>query len=141
MGLPIAGVPVGGVGAIGVGAGHPHAVGQPLAHHLQHPHTMQVPHHLGPHHLSSQHPVAVSVSLPPGTTVATAHVQASPPMVSKGAPQGSVPQPHSPHSAASEGRSSRSSFRDYREGRDPRDRELNGHAPQAVAVNGRGYGY
>lgn len=143
VGLPIAGVPVGSVSALGVGAGHPHAVGQPgsLAHHIQHPHSMQVQHHLGQHHVTSQHPVSVSVSLPPGASVAHARVQASPQMMNKAAPQGSAPQPHSPRSAASEGRSSRTSFREYREGRDHRDHEMNGHAPQAVAVNGRGYGY
>lgn len=94
----------------------------------------------------THHPVSVPVNLAQGGQAG------SPPMQNNVSPQ---QQHQSPHSPTSEGRSSRSSFRgEYASVRDApsaRDyarevkREMNGpmhgHAPQAVTVNGRGYGY
>ncbi|EJD01282.1 uncharacterized protein FOMMEDRAFT_141951 [Fomitiporia mediterranea MF3/22] len=118
-------------------------------------------------HQQQHHPIAVPVSLPQGSASINA-TATSPSMATKPSPHmqqhHQVHQVHhspNPHSPASDGRSSRSSLRDVRDyangavvttrdngareyARDMRERELghvHGHAPQAVAVNGRGYGY
>ena len=121
-------------------------------------------------HQQQHHPIAVPVSLAPGSTSSIAATVASPPTATKTSPHtqhhhAQQQQQHSPNlrSPTSDGRSSRSSFRDVRDyangatsvsgvrengtreyARDMREREMghiHGHAPQAVAVNGRTYGY
>lgn len=90
--------------------------------------------------------------LPVAVPVSQGGQAGSPSMQSKVSPQQNHQSPHSP---TSEGRSSRSSFRgEYASVRDaPNARDyareikremggpMHGHAPQAVTVNGRGYGY
>ncbi|KAH8118510.1 hypothetical protein DFH11DRAFT_1686656 [Phellopilus nigrolimitatus] len=134
------------IAAQGVNVGVPLSVGMGVQQQQQ----VHAAHH-APYlaHQQPHHSVAVPVNLANG---------ASPPMASKGTPLQHQHQ-QSPHSPASEGRSSRSSVNDTRDygrearevsngrdyGRDMREREMNGHvhahAPQAVTVNGRGYGY
>ncbi|THG93972.1 hypothetical protein EW145_g8242, partial [Phellinidium pouzarii] len=136
------GVPINGIGIGGVQQQQQQQ--QQQAHGVHHaPYIVHQPHH----------PVSVPVNLQQGGTAS------SPPMANKNTPlqqHQQPPQQQSPHSPTSEGRSSRSSVHDARDyaggGRDAsngrdyvREREMNGHmhshAPQAVAVNGRGYGY
>ncbi|KAL5527543.1 hypothetical protein ACEPAG_6344 [Sanghuangporus baumii] len=120
-------------------------------------------------HQQQHHPIAVPVSLPQGSSSMSA-TAASPPIATKASPhlqqhhaQQQLQQSPNMHSPTSDGRSSRSSFRDVRDyangtssvsgvrenatrdyARDMREREMghvHGRAPQAVAVNGRTYGY
>lgn len=150
VGLPSGVVPMVGVAGIGVQ--------QQQVHHAPYLAHQQQQHH---------HPISVPVSLPQGSSSIHA-TAASPSMTTRSSPHNQQHHPNqqvqhspNPHSPTSDGRSSRSSLRDPRDyangaasavresgtreyAREMRDREMNhmhGHAPQAVAVNGRGYGY